>query len=312
MSNDKTLAWIGLGAMGGPMAAAQVKAGFTVQGYDISEKARTMAAETGVDIKEDNSEAVRDADVIFLSLPAGPQVRETLDGDAGVWANAKAGAVIIDTSSVDLETSQWSHDESEKRGFGFVDSPISGGVIGAHAGTLTIMLGGSDDAVAVARTYSEPYSRKIIHLGGPTTGMAAKLCNNMLLFTSVVATSEAVQLAVSKGIDQKAFWELLSSSTGHSWSQENWFPYPGVIETSAADKNFEPTGFPATGAHKDLQNALDMGATQGADLPFTQLAADRIQEIIDSGRGMKDVTLVNDLVFPDQPLAGYDPDADAK
>lgn len=294
MNTPVKFAWIGLGAMGGPMAAHLAAAGHRVKGFDLGEP----ATREGIEIVDSLAEAARGVDAIFMTLPAGPQVRATLGEPGGVFENADPGTLIIDCSSVDLEASRWCHSEAESRGFGFVDAPMSGSVTGAREATLTFMIGGHPENVALARRYARPMGTNFIELGGPTTGMAAKLCNNMMLFNNVVAAAESVQLAMALGIDPEAFWRLANVSTGHSWAQEHWYPVPGITPNSPANDGFEPTGFAAKNAQKDLANALKMGAEVGATMPVTTLSNRQLRLLIESGYGDKDSTFVNSLVFP--------------
>ncbi|MHA2788584.1 NAD(P)-dependent oxidoreductase [Corynebacterium sp. S7] len=300
MANTFTFAWIGLGAMGGPMAAHLVSAGNKVKGFDLGEEAKKKATESGVEMFDTVAEAVQGVDAVFMTLPAGPHVRSTLSEDNGVWDSIDEGTLIVDCSSVDLETSRWCHTESKQRGFGFVDAPISGSVTGAHDATLTFMLGGEPDNITRVREYIQPMGKTFVDLGGPTTGMAAKLCNNMMLFNNVSAAAESAKLAEKLGIDSKAFWELVNVSTGHSWAQEHWYPVAGVAEDAPSDHDFQPTGFAALGAHKDLTNALAAGEEVGAQLPTTKLSQEKLQKLIDEGHGKMDNTFVASLVFPEE------------
>lgn len=310
MTTHHTYAWLGLGAMGGPMATHLVEAGHTVFGFDVSEQAKDTARANGITVVDTIAEAVREVDAVFMTLPAGPHVRSTLEGENGVWANAPTHTLIIDSSSVDLDTSRWCHDRSVELGFRFVDAPISGSATGAQDATLTFMLGGHPEAVAETRAHAQPMGKTFVELGGPTAGMAAKLCNNMMLFANIVASAEAIQLAKKLGIDPTAFWELVNVSTGHSWPQEHWYPIPGVAENSPANHGFAPTGFAAKNAVKDLSNALAAGDEVRADLPATTLAHQRLTTLIDQGLGELDSTFISSLVFPHEPLEGYHPDAE--
>lgn len=303
-----TYAWLGLGAMGGPMAANLVKAGHTVKGYDLSDEAKARATENSIEVVETVAEAVKDVDAIYLSLPAGPHVREVLESPEGIWANATQGTLIIDCSSVDLASSRYCHSGSAERGFNFVDSPVSGSIVGARDATLTFMMGGFPDNVKHAEEHSKPMGNAFFHLGGPSTGMAAKLCNNMMLFSNVVAASESVQMALKLGIDPKEFWNLVNVSTGHSWAVEQWYPVPGIAENSPANFGFAPTGFAAKNAAKDLANALSAADEIGMELPTTKQTRDRLHELMDAGLGEYDSTLVNSLLNPGGKLEGFNPE----
>jgi 3-hydroxyisobutyrate dehydrogenase len=185
-----TIAWIGLGNMGGPMTANLVAAGHDVVGFDLNAEANEAAAANGVRIAASVADAVSAADAVFTMLPKGAHVREVYEGDGGVWANAPITALLLDSSTVDIETSRACHDGSLERGFRFVDAPVSGGISGAAAGTLTFMLGGAASDVADARALVEPMAGNVFAVGGPTMGIAAKLANNMMLFISLIAAAE--------------------------------------------------------------------------------------------------------------------------
>ena len=190
-----TIAWVGLGNMGGPMSGHLVDAGHEVRGVDPVPAAREAATARGVLVVASVAEAVAGADAVFTSLPRNEHVREVYGGDGGIWASAPAGVLLLDTSTVDVATSRFCHEASADRGFRFVDSPVSGGIAGAEAGTLTFMLGGDEAAVAEAAALVEPMAGHVFALGGPTMGIAAKLANNMMLFISLIAAAEGSQLA---------------------------------------------------------------------------------------------------------------------
>lgn len=304
-----TIAWIGLGHMGAPMTGNLVAAGHTVRGFDINPAAAAAAGARGVTLVSSIAEALEGADVAFTSLPMPQHVRSVYDGPDGVWANAMPGTLLLDTSTVDIETSRWCHAESAARGFDFVDSPISGGTAGAEAHTLTFMLGGSDENVERARAIVEPMAGNVIACGGPSSGIAAKLVNNMMLFIGVMATAEGSQLAEQLGLDANVFWQVANASSGGSWPQRVWWPVPGVVETAASNKNFDAT-FSVDLARKDCSLAVQAGDTTGVHLPAAQLALSQLVELAERGLGGKDCTLVTLLATPDGTLRGYDPSRD--
>jgi 3-hydroxyisobutyrate dehydrogenase len=301
-------AWIGLGNMGGPMAANLVAAGHQVRGVDLNERAAAAAAESGVEVVGSIAEAVRDAEAVFTMLPKGEHVRAVFDGPDGIWAHAPKDALLCDSSTVDIETSRWCHEQSEARGFSFADTPVSGGISGAADATLCFMIGGGPAAVERAAELVGPMSGKVIAAGGPTAGTAAKICNNMMLFITLMANSEGSQLAARLGLDPKVFWEIVSVSSGRSWSQQTWYPVPDIIPTAAANNNFEAT-FRVDLAAKDVGLALAAGAQTGVRLPAAQLIASQLQELIDEGYADRDCSLVALLSTPDGVLDGFTPDA---
>ena len=304
-----TIAWIGLGHMGEPMTANLVAAGHTVRGVDLNPAAAAAAASHGVVIAASIADALQGADACVTSLPMPQHVRAVYDGPDGVWAHAAPGTLLLDTSTVDIETSRWCHDESEARGFVFVDSPISGGTAGAAAHTLTFMLGGRPEDVERAKELVAPMAGNVIACGGATAGIAAKLVNNMMLFIGVMATAEGSQLAEQLGLDQQVFWEVANASSGGSWPQRVWWPVPGIVPSAAANRNFDAT-FSVDLARKDCGLAVKAGQATGVHLPAAQLALSQLDELADRGLGGKDCTLVTLLATPDGALRGYDPSHD--
>lgn len=300
-----SVAWIGLGTMGGPMAARLVAAGARVIGFDVSEDARAKAQSRGLEITDTVADAVADADVVVTNLPAGEQVREVFEGQEGIWDSCGENALLIDTSTVDIATSRWCHDGSTDRDLRFVDAPISGGAPGAENGTLTVMFGGESDAVSEAQQVFEPMIESAISAGGPTTGVAAKICNNMMLFINLVSTTEGSQLSERLGLDPKVFQQIAAASSGRSFPLEVWYPHPGVVDSSPANRNFAPD-FPVTGALKDISLALDAGEETGVKLSAANLAATQFQELIDQGLGDRDCTLIVKLASPNGEVQGFD------
>jgi 3-hydroxyisobutyrate dehydrogenase len=303
-----TIAWIGLGNMGGPMTANLVAGGHDVVGFDLNAEANEAAAANGVRIAASVADAVSAADAVFTMLPKGAHVREVYEGDGGVWANAPITALLLDSSTVDIETSRACHDGSAERGFRFVDAPVSGGISGAAAGTLTFMLGGAASDVADARALVEPMAGNVFAVGGPTMGIAAKLANNMMLFISLIAAAEGSQLAASLGLDAKTFWDVAAVSSADSWAMRTWYPVPGIVDSSAANHNFDAT-FATTLALKDVALALDAGEAAGLDLPGASLARRQFERLIDEGLGGKDCSLIAKYATPDGRVDGFQPAA---
>lgn len=303
-----TIAWIGLGNMGGPMTANLVAAGHDVVGFDLDARATDAAAARGVRIAASVAEAVAGADAVFTMLPKGSHVREVYEGDGGVWANAPTTALLLDSSTVDVETSRWCHDGSAERGFRFVDAPVSGGISGAAAGTLTFMLGGAEADVAEAKRLVEPMAGNVFAVGGPTMGIAAKLANNLMLFVSLLGVAEGTQLAAELGLDPETFFKVASVSSGDSWPLRTWYPVPGVVPTSPANRNFDAS-FTTQLADKDLRFALAAAEHAGLKTPAAHLALDQFEQLIDEGYGEKDCSLVVKFVPGDGQVAGFDPSA---
>ncbi|MCR2827223.1 NAD(P)-dependent oxidoreductase [Microbacterium sp. zg.Y909] len=300
-----TIAWIGLGHMGAPMAAHLVSAGHTVRGVDPSPAAREAAAARGIQIADGLADALEGADACFTSLPGPDQVRAVYGGEGGVLAHAAPATLLLDTSTVDVGTSQWCHDEAAARGLSFVDSPISGGTAGAEAGTLSFLLGGHPDHIERARAIVDPMARTVIACGEATSGIAAKLANNMMLFISVLAISEGSQLAEHLGLDPHVFWQVVDASSGQSWAQRTWYPVPGVVPTAAANHDFDAT-FSVDLARKDAALAVKAGEATGVHLPAARLALSQLDQLAEEGLGGKDCTLMARFASPDGTLRGWE------
>ena len=302
-----TYAWIGLGNMGGPMTANLVAAGHQVRGYDLDAEACAAAAGGGVQISGSVAEAMEHADAVFTMLPKGAHVRSVYEGEAGIWANATKDMLLLDSSTVDIETSRYIHAGSAERGLHFVDAPVSGGISGAAAGTLAFMLGGEPELMDRASGFIAPMSGKTIVAGGPSMGIAAKICNNMMLFIDLMASAEGSQLAEALGLDPEVFWQIASVSSGRSWAQQTWYPVPGIIDTAAANNNFEAT-FRTDLARKDVGLALDAGESTGVRLPAATLAREHFDELIEQGLGDKDCSLIVKNLLPDGAVRGWNPE----
>ncbi|WP_301524861.1 3-hydroxyisobutyrate dehydrogenase [Corynebacterium sp.] len=301
-----TIGWIGTGNMGARMCANLVKAGFTVQAFDLNPDALAAAAENGATPVGSVAEVLDGADAVFTMLPKGQHVVSVFDGPEGIWANADHGTLLIDSSTIDPESCRTLHERSEEKGFHFVDAPVSGGISGAADGTLAFMMGGHAEDKKRAATYIEPMAGNIFDAGDATMGIAAKIANNMMLFIGVLATAEGSQLAESLGLDPKTFWEIASASSGRSWPQQTWYPVPDIIPTAASNRNFEGS-FTVDLACKDVGLALDAGKAAGIDLRAAALACSQFDQLIDEGLAARDCTLIAKYVNPDGHLHGWDP-----
>lgn len=300
-----TYGWIGLGNMGGPMTANLVKAGHTVKGLDLDEQAMKSAADAGVITVDSIAEVVAGVDVVFTMLPKGQHVRAVFADAGGIFEHAATSTLLVDSSTVDIETSRWCHEESSVRGFRFVDAPVSGGVSGATAATLAFMVGGELKVIDEAFPYIEPMSGKTIAAGGATAGIAAKLANNMMLFISLMAAAEGSQLADHLGLDPKVFCDIVSVSSGRSWAQQTWYPVPGIVESSAANKNYDAT-FSVDLALKDVTLAVEAGEQAGLALRGAQLVKQQLEELAQEGLAHKDCSLISKHVTPDGTAPGYE------
>jgi 3-hydroxyisobutyrate dehydrogenase len=279
------IAFIGLGNMGGPMAANLVKAQHQVTAFDLSAGAVEAAVGHGARKAASAAEAVKDAEVVVTMLPAGKHVREVYEKD--VLPNAARGALLIDCSTIDVDSARHVGALAEKAGFEMIDAPVSGGVGGATAGTLTFMVGGGDQAFAKARPILEKMGRNIVHAGASGNGQAAKICNNMILGVSMIAVSEGFMLAKRLGLDAQKLFDVASTSSGQCWSLTNYCPVPGPVPTSPANRDYQ-AGFTAAMMLKDLLLAQQAANAVGASTPMGAGAAQLFNLFVNSGNAAKD------------------------
>jgi len=263
------IAFIGLGNMGGPMAANLVKAGHSVVGFDLVESSRKEAAANGVTIVASGRAAVAGAEIMVTMLPAGKHVLSVWDD---ILPAARAGALFIDSSTIDVDSARRAHQAAESAGIAALDAPVSGGVGGAKAGTLTFMCGGADEAFAAAKPILEKMGKRIVHCGEAGAGQAAKICNNMILGATMIVTCEAFALAEKLGLSPQALYDVASTSSGQSWSLTSYCPAPGPVPTSPANNDYRP-GFAAALMLKDLKLAQEAALAAGASTPLGAAAA---------------------------------------
>ncbi len=264
-----TIAFIGLGNMGGPMAANLIKAGHTVLGYDLVPVLRASAEAQGVTIAASAHEAAARADVIVTMLPAGKHVVSVW---ADVLAHARPGTVLIDSSTIDVDSARKAHALAEAAGCLSLDAPVSGGTGGAKAGTLTFMCGGTDAAFAAAKPVLDAMGKKIVHCGSAGAGQAAKICNNMILGISMIGVAEAFVLAEKLGLSHQALFDVASTSSGQCWSLTTYCPVPGPVATSPANNDYKP-GFASALMLKDLKLSQEAARASGANTPMGAMAA---------------------------------------
>jgi 3-hydroxyisobutyrate dehydrogenase len=285
------IGFIGLGNMGLPMAQNLVKAGHAVNGFDVQAATVEAFAKNRGHAAASIAAACADAEAVITMLPAGAQVREVYLDAAGIIAKAKAGALLIDCSTIDVETARAVAKAADDKSFAMIDAPVSGGVQGAAAGTLTFMVGGKDDAFARARPILEAMGKSIIHAGGAGNGQAAKLCNNMILGVSMIAVSEAFLLAEKLGLDAQKLFDIASKSSGQCWSLTSYCPVPGPVPTSPANRDYQP-GFTAAMMLKDLNLAQQAARALGAVTPLGAGAAALYSECVDEGRAGSDFSAI--------------------
>src|SRR6267378_3435610 len=276
-----SIAFIGLGNMGGPMAANLVRAGYKVVAFDLVEASRKQAKADGAAIADSSVGAVKDADTVITMLPAGKHV-------ISVWTEVvpamTKGALIIDCSTIDVESAKQAHALAAKHGLPSVDAPVSGGTGGAKGATLTFMCGGDDKAFAAAKPVLENMGKKIVHCGGASAGQTAKICNNMILAISMIGVSEAFALAEKLGLSHQALFDVVSTSSGQCWALTNYSPVPGLVPTSPANNEYKP-GFAAALMVKDLTLAQDAAKAAGAATPLGKHAQEIYKAFDASGHG---------------------------
>ena len=243
------------------------------------------------------AEAVAGADIVFTMLPKGEHARTAYLEPDGVLANADQKTLLIDSSTIDFDSARLLHAEAAKAGFRLIDGPVSGGVTGAEAGTLTFMLGGADADVEEARPVIEAMAGNIFHAGGDAAGQAAKIVNNMMLSISLQGVVEGAVLADRFGLDPKVFHDIAKVSSGDSWPLRTWYPVPGVTTTAAANNEFKP-GFATALMHKDVGLALAGAETQGVDLPAAALVHAQLQKLIDEDLGGLDTSALIKNIDP--------------
>ena len=276
-----SIAFIGLGNMGGPMAANLVKAGHKVVAFDLVAGLRDQARADGASIAESAVASVKGAEVVVTMLPAGKHV-------LSVWNEVvpamTKGALIIDCSTIDVESAKQAHALAAKHGVSSIDAPVSGGTGGAKAATLTFMCGGEEKAFASAKPVLEKLGKRIVHCGGAGAGQAAKICNNMILGVSMIAVSEAFALAEKLGLSHQALFDVASTSSGQCWSLTSYCPVPGPVPASPANNDYKP-GFASALMLKDLTLAQDAATATGAATPLGRHAQEIYKQFDAAGNG---------------------------
>jgi len=281
------IVFIGLGNMGLPMAANLVRAGHVVTGLDLSGDALARLVEAGGRAGTSLAEAVADAEVVVSMLPEGRHVEAVYAGDEGVFAHAPHGCLFIDSSTIHVESARKVAGMAAARGFDMADAPVSGGVGGAAAATLTFMVGGSDTAFGRAEPILAAMGKTIVHAGASGAGQAAKICNNMILGISMVAVCEGFALAEKLGLDAQKLFDIASTSSGQCWSLTTYCPVPGPVPTSPANRGYTP-GFAAAMMLKDLKLSQDVASAAGQATPLGAEAAQLYRLFVDQGNAGRD------------------------
>jgi 3-hydroxyisobutyrate dehydrogenase len=279
------IAFIGLGNMGGGMAANLVKAGHDVRAFDLANEALEKAAEHGCHTFGSVREAVAHAEAVVSMLPNGQIVLSAYTAE--VFGAAPAGAILLDCSTIDVATAREVADRAQANGYEMVDAPVSGGIAAANGGTLTFMVGGSDSAFARAEPILQAMGKAVIHAGAAGNGQAAKICNNMLLGISMIGTCEAFAMAEKLGLDSQTFYDISSVSSGQCWSMTSYCPVPGVGPQSPADNDYQG-GFAAGLMLKDLRLAMEAAETADAPVPMGQRARALYEDFVGAGNAATD------------------------
>ena len=286
-----TIAFLGLGNMGRPMALNLAKAGHDVRGFDLSAGAMKASADAGLKVAASAAAAVEGADIVITMLPAGKHVLDAYSGSMNLLGVAKQGALFIDCSTIDIASARTASAAAEKAGMLSVDAPVSGGVGGAAGASLTFMVGGADASFALARPILELMGKKIVHCGGAGTGQAAKICNNMILGISMIGVGEAFVLAKKLGLSNEALFDVASTSSGSCWSLNTYCPVPGPVPTSPANRDYAP-GFAVDLMLKDLRLSQEASRASGAATPMGAAAAQLFELFAAQGHGGLDFSAI--------------------
>lgn len=287
------IAFIGLGNMGGGMAANLAKAGHEVRAFDLSEVALAKAEERGCSRVADAAAAVEGAEAVVTMLPAGRHVADVYR--SAVFGKAPTSAILLDCSTIDVATARAVEEEARAAGYEMVDAPVSGGIAAAEGGTLTFMVGGTDAGFDRARPILEQMGKAVIHAGGSGSGQAAKIVNNMLLGVTMAGTCEAFVLAQKLGLDPQVFFDISSKASGQSWSMTSYCPVPGVGPETPADRGYDG-GFAAQLMLKDLTLAMEAAQSAGAYTPMGGEAAELYGRFVERGGGAKDFSALIKMI----------------
>ena len=286
------VAFIGLGNMGGGMAANLAKAGHEVAAFDLNDAALDRAEQAGCRRATSAASASSDAEAVITMLPASTHVAQVY---AGLFDSLPKSAILIDCSTIDVDTARKVADDAKTAGLAMVDAPVSGGIAAAEGGTLTFMVGGSAEAFERARPFLEQMGKAVIHAGDNGAGQAAKICNNMLLGATMAATCETFVLAQKLGLDLQTFYDISSKASGQSWSMTTYCPVPGVGPETPADRDYQG-GFAAQLMLKDLKLATEAAQSVGAYTPMGGEAEELFQRFVSRGGGTKDFSAIIKMI----------------
>lgn len=305
---ESRIAFIGLGHMGGPMAANLVAAGYEVTGFDVVPAALEAASGAGVVVAASASAAAEGADVIVTMLPAGKHVFAAFEGEGpggGLLAAARPGALFLECSTISVEDARTAHEMVVASGHRGLDAPVSGGVVGAEAGTLTFMVGGSEEDFAAAGGILGVMGRRIVLCGGPGSGQAAKVCNNMILGVSMIAVSEAFVLGEKLGLTHQALFDVAANASGQCWSLTTNCPVPGPVPASPANRDYQP-GFAGALMAKDLGLAVEALNATGVDAVLGRMAEEIYREFALGGGAGSDFSGIINTIRDGSERGGAD------
>ncbi|MDX2155230.1 MAG: 3-hydroxyisobutyrate dehydrogenase [Hyphomicrobiaceae bacterium] len=278
-----TIGFIGLGNMGQHMARNLIKAGHSLKVFDLNEENARFVAQAGAKAVSSAAEAAKDVEFVVTMVPVGADVRRVFV-DAGVIGAARPGTILIDSSTIDVDTARAMHDAAAKAGYKFLDAPVSGGVIGAEQATLTFMCGGDKDTFEKARPILAGMGKNIVLCGGPGQGQVVKICNNMMAAINMLAASEALVMGEKLGVDRKVLYDVITTSTGRSYALERSCPIPGPVPTAPSSNGFKP-GFMAKLMLKDLRLSQMAAQSAGAATPLGAAATAAYAMHIENGNG---------------------------
>jgi len=288
------VAFIGLGNMGGPMAANLVKAGHQVTVFDLVDAAMDAVVAQGASKATTALEALAGADTVITMLPAGKHVAGLYLGDEGLIAKANPGTLFMDCSTIDAETARKVGEAATAKGLQMIDAPVSGGVKAAQAGTLAFMCGGDAEAFARGKQVLEGMGKNIFLAGDHGAGQIAKICNNMLLAVHMIGTAEALQLGANNGLDPKVLSEIMLNSSGRNWSLETYNPYPDVMPTAPASNDYKP-GFMVQLMLKDLGLAMENSLSTQSSVPMGALARSLYASFSSKGNAQRDFSAILEM-----------------
>jgi 3-hydroxyisobutyrate dehydrogenase len=287
-----TIGFIGLGNMGGPMAANLVKAGHTVTGFDLNPVALEALAKAGGNTAASAAEATKGANVVITMLPAGEHVRQVYLHQGGlIEATKNARPLLIDCSTIDVDSARAVTEAAASTGLAMLDAPVSGGTAGAQNGTLTFMVGGTEEAFDCGKPVLEAMGKNIFHAGGPGAGQAVKICNNMMLAINMVGVSEGFLLAQKLGLDWNKLHQICATATANSWALSNYCPAPGPVPAAPSNRDYAP-GFAAALMVKDVKLSQAAADATGSPTPLAAQALSFYQQVVDAGDGGKDFSVV--------------------